>query len=66
MLQLGLGLITLGLCVLSAVVCFRPSDLAAVFAKDPAFIERVTEASLPLAALVFTMNLTVALEVAYQ
>ena len=31
--------------------------------QDPTFIERVAEARLPLAALVLTMNLTVALEV---
>ena len=31
--------------------------------QDPTFIDRVAEARLPLAALVLTMNLTVALEV---
>eukprot|EP00092_Neocalanus_flemingeri_P022911 GFUD01024839.1.p2 GENE.GFUD01024839.1~~GFUD01024839.1.p2 ORF type:complete len:142 (-),score=27.10 GFUD01024839.1:76-501(-) len=54
-------MVTLGLLFLSTFICLRPSDLASVFAKDPAFIQRVTEASLPIAALVFTMNLTVAL-----
>ena len=34
-----------------------------ILAQDPTFIDRVAEARLPLAALVLTMNLTVALEV---
>ena len=53
----------MGLVILSAVVCFCPTNLAAIFSKDQAFINRVVEASLPLAALVASMNLTVALEV---
>ena len=61
--QIGLALVTVGLVILSVVVALRPSDLASVFARDPTFIQRVEEASLPLAALVFSMNLTVALEV---
>jgi Na+-driven multidrug efflux pump len=54
--------VTAALLALSALVFLRPADLASVFARDPAFIQRVSEASLPLAALVFTMNLSVALE----
>ena len=34
-----------------------------ILSQDPTFIDRVAEARLPLAALVLTMNLTVALEV---
>jgi len=60
--RIGLALVTVGLVILSVVVALRPSDLASVFARDPTFIQRVEEASLPLAALVFSMNLTVALE----
>lgn len=60
--KIGLALVTAALIVLAAVVFFRPAQLAAIFAKDPTFIERVAEARLPLAALVLTMNLTVALE----
>ena len=37
--------------------------ISSLLAQDPTFIERVAEARLPLAALVLTMNLTVALEV---
>lgn len=58
----GLSLVTGGLLVLSVLVYLRPSDLASIFARDPEFIRRVSEASLPLAALVFTMNICVALE----
>jgi hypothetical protein len=58
-----LTLVCLGLVILSAVVCFCPENLAAIFSKDEAFLNRVVEASLPLAALVASMNLTVALEV---
>ena len=58
-----MALVCLGLVILSAVVCFCPTNLAAIFSKDQAFIDRVVEASLPLAALVVSMNLTVALEV---
>ena len=39
-----------------------PTNLATVFSKDEVFIKRAVEASLPLAALVVSMNLTVALE----
>ena len=62
-LQIGLTLVCLGLVILSAVVCFCPSNLAAIFSSDQAFVQRVVEASVPLAALVASMNLTVALEV---
>jgi len=60
--KIGLALVTAALLILSSVVFFRPAQIAAIFAKDPTFIERVAEARLPLAALVFTMNLCVALE----
>ena len=70
-------MVTAALIVLASVVFFRPAQIASIFAKvlicdsidlhiktqDPTFIDRVAEARLPLAALVLTMNLTVALEV---
>jgi len=60
--KIGLALVTAALLVLASVVFFWPAQLASIFAKDPTFIDRVAEARLPLAALVLTMNLTVALE----
>jgi len=60
--KLGLALVCLVLLVMAALVCFCPSVLASIFSKDEEFIQRVVDASLPLAGLVVTMNLTVALE----
>jgi len=60
--KIGLALVCLGLVILSAVVCFCPSSMAAIFSSDQPFVQRVVEASFPLAALVASMNLTVALE----
>ena len=56
-------MVGVALVILSAVLCLCPSTLAAIFAKDETFNLRVVEASFPLAALMVTMNLTVALEV---
>ena len=47
----------------SAVVCLFPSYMAKIFSKDDQFVQGVVEASLPLASLMVTMNLSVALEV---
>jgi len=60
--KVGVGVVTLLLLLLSLLVFLRPTDLASVFTKDPVFIARVEEARLPLALLVFTMNMSVALE----
>ena len=51
------------LVLLSAIVCLYPSGLASIFTKDQVFSDRVVQASLALAAVMVTMNLTVALEV---
>ena len=56
-------MVVVALVLLSAVVCLYPSGLASIFTKDQVFSDRVVQASLALAAVMVTMNLTVALEV---
>ena len=56
-------LVVLVLLLLSAAVCCFPSYIAKIFSKDDKFVQGVVEASIPLASLMVTMNLTVALEV---
>ena len=56
-------LVVVVLLLSSAVVCLFPSYMAKIFSKDDQFVQGVVEASLPLASLMVTMNLSVALEV---
>ena len=56
-------LVVVVLLLLSIAVCCFPSYLAQIFSKDDQFVQGVVEASIPLASLMVTMNLTVALEV---
>ena len=51
------------LLLLSVVVCCFPSFMARIFSQDADFIQGVVDASVALACLMVTMNLTVALEV---
>ena len=61
--QIGLAMVAVVLVLLSAIVCLYPSGLASIFTKDQVFSDRVVQSSLALAAVMVTMNLTVALEV---
>ena len=58
-----MSLVVVVLLLLSVAVCCFPSYMAKIFSKDEDFVDGVVEASTPLACLMITMNLTVALEV---
>ena len=58
-----MSLVVVVLLLLSIAVCCFPSYMALIFSKDDEFVQGVVDASIPLASLMITMNLTVALEV---
>ena len=60
---MGIAIVVVVLLLLSVVVCCFPSFMARIFSQDADFIQGVVDASVALACLMVTMNLTVALEV---